>query len=134
MRDYIRHPSDIPIEFEATESSNIGSDKINNISRGGLSFNSPNHIEKDTLLRLNFPLTRSHTGILARVKWCKKSGQNYEVGVQFYDLEDVFRVRMVEQVCHIEHYKRQVKEEEGREISGKEAAMEWIEKYASDFP
>jgi hypothetical protein len=41
---------------------------------------------------------------------------------------------MVEQVCHIEHYKNEVKRREGREISGEQAANEWIAKFAGNFP
>jgi hypothetical protein len=41
---------------------------------------------------------------------------------------------MVEQICHIEHYKREVAEREGRELSGQQAAKEWIAKYAASFP
>jgi hypothetical protein len=41
---------------------------------------------------------------------------------------------MVEQVCHIEQYKADVLKKEGRELTGEEAAKEWILKYAKDFP
>jgi phage tail tape-measure protein len=41
---------------------------------------------------------------------------------------------MVEQLCYIEQYKQMVKTLEDRNISGEEAAMEWIEKYAGEFP
>ena len=43
-------------------------------------------------------------------------------------------MRMVEQVCHIEHWKKEIREKEGRELTGEQAAMEWIKKYAKDFP
>ena len=46
----------------------------------------------------------------------------------------MFRARMVEQVCHIEQYKHQVLKKEGRKLSGEEAALEWIQKYAPQFP
>ena len=41
---------------------------------------------------------------------------------------------MIEQVCHIEHYRKEVMLREGRELSAQEAAREWISKYAGDFP
>ena len=41
---------------------------------------------------------------------------------------------MVEQVCYIESYKKVVYETEGRQLTTEEAAMEWIRKYASQFP
>ena len=41
---------------------------------------------------------------------------------------------MIEQICHIEHYRKEVARVEGRELSTQEAASEWISRYASDFP
>ena len=41
---------------------------------------------------------------------------------------------MVEQICHIEHYRRTVHESQGRSLSSHEAAPEWIERYAEAFP
>jgi hypothetical protein len=41
---------------------------------------------------------------------------------------------LVEQVCHIEQYKKEVFLKEGRLLSGDEAAAEWIEKFANQFP
>lgn len=134
MRNYIRHPSDIPIEFETVESLGTDSDLLKNISHGGLSFNSQRPLAKDSIVRIHFPFGNCGGDMRARVKWCKHADDHYEIGVQFLDAEDVFRIRMVEQVCHIEHYKRKVKRLEGREITGKQAAMEWIELFASDFP
>ncbi len=41
---------------------------------------------------------------------------------------------MIEQVCYIEQYRKEVLKKEGRKLSGEEAAMEWVEKYAKDSP
>jgi hypothetical protein len=41
-----------------------------------------------------------------------------------------FILCMVEQICHIEHYRRAVHESQGRTLSSREAAIEWIEGYA----
>ena len=41
---------------------------------------------------------------------------------------------MIEQICHIEHYRAEVEGKEGRELSSQEAAKEWISSYAGDFP
>jgi hypothetical protein len=46
----------------------------------------------------------------------------------------MLRARMVEQVCYIENYKKVVYQTEGRLLTAEEAAMEWICKYASQFP
>jgi len=55
------------------------------------------------------------------------------VGVEFLDQDILFRLRMVEQICHIEQYRRTVRESQGRVLSSQEAAIEWIERYAEAF-
>ena len=66
--------------------------------------------------------------------WCRRHNEHYLIGVEFLDAQDDYRARMVEQICHIEHYKKEVLEREGRLLSGEQAAHEWIHKYAQDFP
>jgi hypothetical protein len=41
---------------------------------------------------------------------------------------------MVEQLCHIEHYRKEVRDTEGRILDGEAAAREWISKFAAKFP
>jgi hypothetical protein len=41
---------------------------------------------------------------------------------------------MVEQVCSIERYRREVEAGEGRVLTAPEAAAEWIARYAGRFP
>ena len=135
MRRYIRHPSDIPIEYRQVEAVEREQPRLTNVSLGGFAFTSRSPIPLDTRLRVRIPFVNPPFEALCRVVWCRLEGDgNYEVGLAFEAEEDAYRVRMVEQVCHIEHYKREVLAREGRELSGEEAAMEWIRKYAKDFP
>jgi hypothetical protein len=55
-------------------------------------------------------------------------------GIQFVETRDLFKVRMIEQICYIENYKQRVLAQEGRVLSSADAAFEWIGKYASAFP
>ena len=68
------------------------------------------------------------------VAWCRPEANGYSVGVQFADASTQFGLRMVEQVCHIEHYRADVLREEGRVLTREQAAREWIELYAAEFP
>ena len=43
-------------------------------------------------------------------------------------------VRDSTQLCHIEHYKQMVLRTQGRSLSGQQAALEWISKFAEQFP
>jgi hypothetical protein len=40
----------------------------------------------------------------------------------------------VEQICHIEHYRRTVRENQGRTLNSHEVAIEWVERYVEAFP
>lgn len=134
MRKYIRHPSDIPIEFSIAELAVNDREYLNDISCGGLSFRSRVPVKAGTVIVIKIPFLQPEFHSRGVVKWCRKRGDGYDVGVAFEDQEEAFKTRMVEQICHIEHYKREVYEREGRVLSGEEAALEWIKRYAASFP
>ncbi|MAT65990.1 MAG: pilus assembly protein PilZ [Gammaproteobacteria bacterium] len=134
MRSYIRHPCDIPIEFSEDTARYPSRERLSNISQGGLAFSAARPQRRGQILRLRIPDVQPPFEAPARVSWCNPVGEGYEVGVEFIMPDDEFRARMVEQVCYIEHYKRRVQELEGRELTGEEAAREWIAKYAARFP
>ena len=138
IRKYIRHPSDIPIqvasdwtELEFDESAD---QTLTNLSLGGLSFVSQAPLEILHQVRVCIPILNQDNFLVGKVVWCEKSDKGFEIGVQFDSSEEVFRLRMIEQICHIEHYRKEVARVEGRELSTQEAASEWISLYASDFP
>lgn len=135
-REFIRHPSDIPIEYCFANKPLCVSDTINDVSKGGLSFHSDHYIEPTQWLRLHIPICEEHFEMDAQVRWCRPTGDGstYNIGVIFTTAANAYSARMVEQVCHIEHYKKQVLVEEGRQLTGDEAAAEWIQKYATTFP
>ncbi|MBT4078105.1 MAG: PilZ domain-containing protein, partial [Gammaproteobacteria bacterium] len=66
--------------------------------------------------------------------WYKKSTKGFEIGLEFDDPNELFRLRMIEQICHIEHYRAEVKQHQGRQLTSEQAAKEWIKLYAADFP
>jgi len=135
MRNYIRHPSDIPIDFQAeAELAEAHSDHLKNVSQGGLAFHSPTPLTPGSLIRVKIPLVKPVFQAVGRVTWCRHCGDQFEIGIEFLDRDDVFRARMVEQLCHIEHYRQQVLAEEGRRLSSEQAAREWIQRFAPDFP
>lgn len=134
MREYIRHPSDIPIKYHIQGLDAPQSDALKNISTGGLSFKSTARIKENTPIIINIPVIKPGFRIKGIVVWCQPHDAMYDVGVKFLDKETEFRVRMIEQICYIEHYRREVLLTEGRRISSEQAALEWIEKFAQDFP
>ncbi len=134
MRSFIRHPSDIPIECQVEKAQAESKQQLKNVSFGGLAFTAAKPVEIGAEIKVRIPGVEPAFEVVGQVAWCRQESDLYMVGVQFLDQDDSFRARMVEQVCHIEHYKSEVQEKEGRSISGEEAAKEWIRKYAKDFP
>jgi hypothetical protein len=138
IRKYIRHPSDIPIQVTLDlvddVSEEITDETLTNVGLGGLSFISSQPFEMEQLVRVSVPIIKQDACLRGTVVWCEKSGDNFEVGVEFEGSKDLFLLRMIEQICHIEHYRKEVKLVEGRELSAGEAASEWISRYAGDFP
>ncbi len=134
MREFIRHPTDIPIKYRIRDSKTIGINNLTNVSVGGLCFRSSVSLKEGMELMLSIPIIKPAFRAKGRVAWCNKTDDGYDVGVNFFDSDTEYRARMVEQICQIEHYRRDVQHREGRIISAEKAAEEWIEKYASEFP
>ncbi len=132
MRSFIRHPSDIPIEFGGVECS--GTERLANVSYGGVSVHVGSPLQPGSNVTLRIRWVTPSFEAECRVVWCRPEQGGFLVGVAFLDAEVAFRARMVEQVCHIEHYKRQVKAREGRNLTSQDAAQEWICKHAAEFP
>jgi len=138
-RQFYRHPADIPIEIRRGADSPApvgGTDTahVQNVSVGGLAVDMEQCLDKGEIVEIHIPFVKPPFEAHGRVVWCHKADGSYEMGVQFLDASDAFRARMVEQVCHIEQYKRDVREKEGRVLATNEAAREWITKFAARFP
>ncbi|HMX15856.1 MAG TPA: PilZ domain-containing protein [Rhodocyclaceae bacterium] len=134
VRRFIRHPSELPLEFSDQTALVGGRRDLRDIGFGGLAFHCGRRIDPGTRLALRIPGLHPPAALPdAEVAWCRREEGGYAIGVRFADPCDAFLVRMVEQVCHIESYRRQVGEA-GRRLSSEEAAMEWISRHAGDFP
>ncbi len=135
MRQFIRHPLDIPIEVRHEPENDYEMQTTQNVSYGGLSFYSDKPIELGSFISLRITyLEPAFEATEAQVVWCQKSGDKYIIGVEFPDPKDAFRVRIIEQICQIEHYKKEIELNEGRTLTTEEAAQEWINRYAASFP
>ncbi|MDH5229280.1 MAG: PilZ domain-containing protein [Gammaproteobacteria bacterium] len=133
MRKYIRHPSDIPLVCEPDEGQ-ASQDTLSNISLGGLSFKTSHSISLGSRIVVKIPLIEPNFSAHGKVVWCESIENGFDIGVELSDQNEAFQARMIEQICHIEHYKREIEEKEGRVLSGEEAAREWIRRHAADFP
>jgi len=139
MRSYIRHPSDIPIQIDVDNEKTVAirqaeGQQLSNISHGGLAFNASRSFAAGDVISLKINVVQPAFEAEGLVTHCAQEGEHYVIGIEFISKDSLFVARMVEQICHIEHYKREVAESEGRELTGEEAAKEWIERHAASFP
>jgi len=133
MRNYIRHPTSIPIHIKAG-GYDINKLSLQNLSAGGLCFVTDADIKVGACIDFLIPVVKPDYIGKGIVVWRRKqAAKKYEVGLRFTSNDEFFRTRMVEQVCQIEDYRHKVEEQDGRTLNSEEAAMEWISKYAKDF-
>ena len=135
MRQFIRHPVDVPVEIGTAASGPPSAVHTHDISVGGLALRSSVAVAPGAGVDIRIAYVQPAFEAHARVAWCHPHGEDgFELGVTFLDAEDAFLARMVEQVCHIEDYRQSVCRLEGRHLSAEEAAAEWIARYAAQFP
>jgi len=127
-------PIQVSLDLVADDSADLEDKTLTNVSLGGLSFISKQPLKVGQNASVCIPILQQDNFLVGTVVWCEKSNDGYEIGIEFEGSKDVFRLRMIEQICHIEHYRKEVNLVEGRELSSEQAAKEWIKRYADDFP
>lgn len=133
MRGFIRHPTDIPLEVQPADTV-ARSEALRDVSCGGLSFRHAVPLAPGALVQVRIAIVAPAFEARSRVVWCQPDGAAWLVGIEFLEADDLFRARMVEQICHIERYRQAQRDEYGRLLSGHDAAREWIALHAADFP
>ena len=136
MRQFIRHPTDIPIQYDHPDVSVNHDEPLNDIGEGGLSFRSCRYLEPGSDITVRIPVHHQAFEGKGTIVWSRKrpNEECWDIGVRFEDEASEYRLRMIEQVCYIEHYRKEALEKEGRDLSSAEAAAEWVKKYAGNFP
>ena len=108
--------------------------RIRDISLGGLAFAYHWRLAVGVRIEMRFPGLDEHVLLTGRVVRCRREPPQWMIGVAFEKEREVFRMRMVEQICHVEDYRQRMHREEGRTLSSEEAAAEWVERHAAHFP
>jgi len=130
----IRHPQEIPIEVQSVGLRAQDCLPACNAGLAELVVEVSRCINVGEVVVVSMPSVNQGARICGKVIWLAKSADGYVIAVSFYSEKDAFRMRMIEQICHIEVYKKQVLAREGRALSDEEAAAEWITCFAASFP
>lgn len=105
-RKYVRHPASVPIEVWEFSQTDHNIQQLNNVGLGGLAFESEVAWEIDSLIAIRV-LMEPLIVLRGKVVWCHNKGDHlFEVGVQFWELQD----EVVEEVCQIEIYQKLIRE------------------------
>ena len=131
-RTFFRHPASAPLQvFPEKTAVPV---PMGDISKGGLSFKSNVFLEEGTVLHIRIPHVKPPFEATCVVRWRRKlsTEHTFEIGVMFLDEKTHFRIRMVEQVCHIMLFQQQ-QAEAGRVLCFEDAAKEWMAANAADF-
>ena len=124
----------MPIRFDLEGDVPPRQDSVRNVGEGGLCFATQLMLDPGMGIRVIIPVFGQRFEVEGVVAWCRPAAQGYQVGVRFVSPQDRFSVRMVEQLCYIEDYRAQVEREEGRRLTSEQAAKDWIERFADQFP
>jgi hypothetical protein len=134
MRQSIRYQVDIPIELILRNDPGGHRERVKDVSIGGLCVTMGLCPTLGSQMLVRIPYLDPPFETRVEVVWCLEKGGYFDVGLRLLNPDEAFQVRMVEQLCHIEHYRKEVLESEDRRLTSQEAAAEWISKYSSSFP
>lgn len=133
-REYIRHPAAIPISVMSGLVPEDKQHQVVDVSEGGLCFACADNFDAGDKVHITISVCRPEFNAEGIVCWCEKNDGDYLIGVVFMERDVTYALRMVEQICHIEDYRQEVFKQTGEKMSSEKAAMEWIGKYAKEFP
>jgi hypothetical protein len=133
MRRFLRHPSDMPVELILRKKTSLPQQRLHDISLGGVACNSSRRFRRGTEIEIRIPLLGDQAHYCGVVAWCHKLPDDYLLGISFIDEDTLFRARMVEQVCQIEHYRQQRELALGKPLATEAVADDWIAEHSADF-
>jgi hypothetical protein len=128
MRADDRYETRLPVEYALGDVVAHQSDYLRNISAGGLCLRARSALAPGDRIRVQIPLLEPRFRAQGTVVWCRERDGAFDVGVAFDKsvVNDVPPV--VEKVCSLEAYRRKTAEEQGRELTTEQAALEWLER------
>ncbi len=109
MRTFIRQPAEIAVEIDIVDASAVENRLLKNISFGGLCYRADRPVETGTKVAVRLPHSSPSRELEVRgkVSWCRQREQDTEIGVQFLPEDAENRVLLVEQVCELEHRRKE---------------------------
>ena len=131
--EFVAHPNELPLKLTAIEDQHFPPCNSERTGFAGITYLAPLAFDTGTCVQVTLEEIDPNFCVCGRVAWCKQEAEGYLIAIEFPTQEACYSVRMVEQLSQIEHYRRRAKTE-GRRLNYNEAAAEWIQKFAAQFP
>ncbi|MBI2992704.1 MAG: hypothetical protein HYY48_00820 [Gammaproteobacteria bacterium] len=132
---FIHHPSGFPLEFKRIWFGGRARRVEEELHDIGLLFECDRYLPPGAIIEIRIPLRSETERFRGRVVLVRHNGECHEIGLWVTCREDAARMRIVEQICHIESYLKQKKYSEGPyTINREQIAAEWIRRYADSVP
>ena len=132
IEGFIHHPNAFPIHAKKRWFNRANSDAYGNGM--GLCFQSEKYFSPGSSVAITIPLRGEEQTFIGQVVLVRSQSEQYEIGLWFDQIDVINRIRIVEQICHIEVYLKQKQRTEGPFVSKEKVAEEWIQKFAGVFP
>jgi len=136
-RGFIRHALAVPVRCLKEGHAHAPEGEARDIGHGGMAFVSEQRFSPGDLVTVQYPSIDRAESLRGEIVWCRPLESPpalFASGLRFLDEAMHFRARLVEQICHIEAYRETQKRTHDRDLSPREAAAEWIARYAARFP
>jgi len=139
-RKFFRHPICFPLKYKvvnkglfARSQEDVVSTK--NINEGGLLFCSKRPAEIGSTVSIKIPFQDKLFNVKACVAHCTplKESKLFDIGVSFFQHDEAFKVKLVEQMYLMSEYRDLISTQSGKDISLEDASREWIKRYSKKF-
>lgn len=134
LEGFIKHPERFPLKFRRLNFWQASKVEINQDSTTGLTFFSENYLKPGSIVEVTIPTRKEVHVFMGKVVMVKQTNENYEIGIWLINASDAPKLRIVEQICHIELYLNDKRHTEGPFLSKERLTEEWINRFASSFP
>ncbi len=135
LQGFIQHPQRFPLHYKKRRFwERMNHSHSQHLSDIGLTFHSSDYHKPGSILDITIPTRRETHDFPAKVVAVQANAEGYEIGVLLLHKEDVPKLRIIEQICHIELYLNDKKYKDGPFVSHEKITEEWIGRFASEFP
>ena len=134
LQGFIKHPERFPIGVKRLRFWERSKIEFRNATDIGFSFFSEEYQKPGDIIEVTITSKNEINYFLGKVVLVIGSKKGYEIGMMLLNIEDGPRLRIVEQICHIELYLSDKRYKEGPFLSKEKLTEEWIERFAGNFP